>query len=224
MKYQRKIIKFIFGLVLVCAIISPALALELGVNVLPGELQIISTYPSETFEICVDEAQTLSIVLDRDVTAVWYENSVEIRTDHNTSNSSYYFTSSTEQNLTVDVFCTDSFTNTSQVNFGWFVSVIPAVDPHPTPPRANRPVTPYIPPAEPGEDIIDEEEIEEINKWRFPAYEIPKLHLPEELSVLSEVDGVIIGLVIAFLILFIIGMRGGPGKEAEPGRRAPIKR
>ena len=59
MKYQRKIIKFIFGMVLVCAIISPALALELGVDVLPGELQIVSTDPSEIFEIYVDDTENV---------------------------------------------------------------------------------------------------------------------------------------------------------------------
>ena len=287
MKYQRKIIKFIFGMVLVCAIISPALALELGVDVLPGELQIVSTDPSEIFEIYVDEAQTLSIVLDRDVTAIWYEDSVEIRTDHNTTNSSYYFTSSIEENFVLTVSCNDSFTGLSQVNFSWFISVVPAVSPYPTPPRANVPVYPYIPPVEPEEDIVDEEEdivdgevicgwkipkewyvpgilitylnlweeptrpwiintlieVLEMTDWKFPEYtypefnlleyEIPeitlpeyetiKAHIPEELNVLSEVDRVIMGLALVFLILFVITMKGGPSKSTNPGRRAPIK-
>ena len=171
MNHQRVISKIILGLAFICMLIPLGSCLELGVNVLSEDLQIVSTDPSETFEIYVDDAQELTIILDRDVTAMWYENDVEIRSDHNTSNSSYYFTSSIEGDYNVTVFCNDSFINTSQVNYSWFISVIPAVAPYPTPPRANIPVVPYIPPVEPLEPeevIIDEEEIEEPFAWKIP--------------------------------------------------------
>ena len=174
MKYEGKIIKIILGLVLVCTLIYPALGLELGVNVLPEELQIVSTDPPEIFEIFVDEAQTLTVTLDRDVTAVWYENNIEIRTDHNVTTSSYYFTSSTEFNFVVTVFCTDSFTGESQANSSWFIAVIPEDIPYPTPPQAIRPVRPYEPPVEVIEDEIVEEEIEEPKRWKIPE----ELYIP----------------------------------------------
>lgn len=298
MKHQSVAIKFVFVLVLVCAIITPALGLELGVNVISEDLQIVNTNPSETFELYVDDVQALTITLDRDVTAIWYEDSVKIRTDYNTSNSSYYFTSSIEGDFTVTVFCNDSLTNTSQVNASWFISVIPSAVAQPTTSRANRPLTPFIPPVEPEEDIVDEEEIEDayvwkiplewrvpaivftyldlweestrpdyintaINDletmvWKSPEYEIPivtlseyikteyeksdfasieyempnfqmlktqisEIELPEELSILNEIDRVMVWLVAAFLIIFIITMKGGSGKSANPGRKEPVK-
>ena len=303
MKYEWKIIKIILGLVLVCTLIYPALGLELGVSVLPADLQIVSTDPSEIFEMYVDEAQTLTVTLDRDVTAVWYENNIEIRTDHNVTTSSYYFTSSTEGVFIVTVSSTDSLTNTSQVNFSWFIYVVPGSVPYPTPVPAIIPVEPYKPPVEVIEDEIDEEEIEEpkgwkipeelyipgilitylslwdestrpqfINtaievldatEWKFPDYQKPEFHvpkydfpelpelylpefhipkydfpelylpelqiselkLPEELNVLKEVDKITLGLVVVFLTLFIITLKGGPGgRSIFPGRDAPIKR
>ena len=284
MKYQRKVIKFIFGLVLVCAIIYPVLGLDLGVNVISLDLQIVSTNPSETSEIYVDDVQPISIILDRNVTAIWYENNTEIRTDYNVSNSSYYFTSSTIGDYNITVFCTDSLINTSQVNYTWIVSVISAVEPQPTPPRANIPVYPHITPVETvvPEDIIDEEEIEEpkrwyipdilitylnlweestrpqiINtaieilettEWKFPEYQKPEFHvpeydfpefpefhlpelqlseykMPEELSVLNNVDKTLMRLGIVFLLLFLISLKGGSGgRISNPGRKSPIKR
>ena len=251
MKYQRKVIKFIFGMVLVCTIIYPVLGLDLGVNVISLDLQIVSTNPSETSEIYVDDVQPISIILDRNVTAIWYENNTEIRTDYNVSNSSYYFTSSTIGDYNVTVFCTDSLINTSQVNYTWFISVISAVEPQPTHPRANIPVQPYITPVETvePEDIIDEEEVEEPKRWYIPDILIRYLKLweestrpqiintaieilettewkmPEELSVLNNVDKTLMRLGIVFLLLFLISLKGGSGgRISNPGRKAPIKR
>lgn len=167
-------------MVLVCTIIYPVLGLDLGVNVISLDLQIVSTNPSETSEIYVDDVQPISIILDRNVTAIWYENNTEIRTNYNVSNSSYYFTSSTIGDHNVTVFCTDSLINTSQVNYTWFISVISAVEP--TPPRANIPVYPHITPVETvvPEDIIDEEEVEEPKRWYIPDILIRYLKLWEE--------------------------------------------
>lgn len=290
MKYEGKIIKIILGLVLVCTLIYPALGLELGVSVLSADIQIVSTDPSEIFEMYIDEAQTLTVTLDRNATAVWYEDNIEIRTDHNVTTSSYYFTSSTEGIFIVTVSSTDSLTNTSQVNFSWFIYVVPGSVPYPTPVPAIIPLEPYKPPVEVIEDEIDEEEIEEpkgwkipeelyipgilitylslwdestrpqiINtaievldktEWKFPDYQKPEFHvpkydfpelylpelqiselklpelkLPEELNVLKEVDKITLGLVVVFLTLFIITLKGGPGgRSIFPGRDAPIKR
>lgn len=210
MKYQRLISRIILGLVLVCAFISPALGLELGVNVLCEDLQIVSTNPSGNFSLNIDDAQSIEIILDRDATAVWYIDGNVSQTEYNVTTADYYFTSSTAAAFNATVICRDSSTNTSQVNFTWFINVS-GVAPYPTPPRANRPVGRATP--VPEEIIVEEE----------PGILTSLWDKAEELDKEDDVDNVIVGLGTLFTLLFLFTMKKDGG-GAIAGRREPIKR
>lgn len=210
MKYQRLIIKVILVLALICATISPALGLELGVNVLPVDLQIMSTEPSGDFNLSLEDAQSIEIVLDRNVTAVWYLDGEAKRTEYNTTTPSYYFTSSTADLFNLTVICLDSFTNASQINFTWFITV-EGVAPTPTPPRANRPTGIAEPPVE---QLVFEEE---------PGILTSLWDQAEELDQEDDIDNVIVGLGTLFILLFLFTIKKGGGAIAIAGRREPIK-
>lgn len=90
-----------------------------------SDLQIVNTNPTETIEIDTDDSQTLTISVDRNATVIWYEDNIETRTVYNTTSSDFYFTSSTVGTFNLTAICSDSLTNTSQVNFTWTITVIP---------------------------------------------------------------------------------------------------
>lgn len=143
MEYQRIVI----GLLFTCLFICPSIAsgLELGVNVLPSDLELVSFEPSDNFSLSVDDLQSISITLDRDSTIVWYLDSVEERTDYNSNTSTYAFTTSTAGTYTLNATARDSFTNSSQVNVSWIITVsstAPYTPPQSAPGSGSSYITP----------------------------------------------------------------------------------
>ena len=210
MKSQRLLSRIILGLMFICIFIPPGSCLELGVNVLSENITILSADPSGNFSLDVDEAQMLSATLDRNATSVWYVDEIEIQTDHNTTTPDYYFTSSTSGVFNVTVICRDSLTNTSQVNFTWFITVSD-VEPYPTTPRAVQPsgAGQYIPPELTTEDV----DIEPPTIWDDT----------EKIDKKDIVDNTILSLGMLFSLLFLYTLKKGGGDDNNPGRKEPIK-
>ena len=213
MKYQSTMIRIILGLVFICFFITPGSCLDLGVTVLSEEVQISDTDPSGNFSMEIDASQTLTITLDRNCTVVWYIDNTTMRTDTNTTTSTYYFTESTEGNYNVTVISRDSLTNASQVDFTWFITIesIPYEKKGEGTPYTPSYITPEEPvePEEPKDGLID----------LLPKY---KWSLPSDFDLIESADKSMIGLLAAFSLLFIYTVKKGEPSKAGVGSKKKL--
>ena len=175
--------------------------------------EVLSTDPTDDFEMNIDDVQILSAILNINSTTVWYVDEVESHTDTDSSTPDYYFAPLTTGVFNITFISTDPVNGTSDT-FTWLITVESDGEVVPTTVRVPRPIRPSQPGVGTtqfieeqgffGEDVIEVihklDVFDLIEKAVAGAGGIEEVKLPEGLIELEEKINYWLLLLIIFFL------------------------